>query len=344
MNRLFPALLSGCLACALPSPAPAERNAPPLSIQELRAGHAAGKAPVAVKYEKELRGGPSFDAQLVSYRSSGLAVYAMVAVPKNTPAGAELPLLIANHGFHPDPPAYGITAEGEDHRPGDYYRPVPELYASEGFVVVMPDYRGHNISEGGDYARGFLASAYYTQDVLALLAAVETLELADPENVFAWGHSLGGEVTLRALLASGEIKAASLWAPTGGSIWEQAYYYSRRQSQPDEPDSHLLAKAEVDALREDLGNLQGAFEWQSIDPLRHLHYLQTPLLIHHATGDLSTPYLWSARLAGELYRQGKNYRFHSYDSAEHFFTGETRAQAVKRDIAFFRQRITKTSR
>ena len=335
LTQITPIVFSllGLCAGGLPAVAWGEHNTPPLSIAELRGGEASS----TLNFERTIEGGPSFDAYLVSYPSSGLTVYALVAVPKHLSAASKLPVIVANHGFHPDPPAYGRTAAGVDHRPGDYYRPVPEMYSRAGFIVVMPDYRGHNISEGGEYAHGLLAPAYYAQDALALLSGLESLPRIDPENIFAWGHSMGGEVTLRVLLASDKIKAASLWSSVGGSIWEQAYYYSRYNSRFAEPDSNALAKARVDTLIKDLARLDGAFDWKSGDPLRNLRYLQTPLVIHHAAGDVSALYDWSARLAGELHRRGLRYRFYSYDSSEHFFTGADREQAAQRDIAFFRR-------
>ncbi len=139
----------------------------PLSIEAMRADdHSA-----TLTFERSLENGTSFSAYLVSYQSSGLKVYAMVAVPNTSKPKAGYPVLVANHGHVPTPEKYGITAEGIDSRPGDYYREVPEIYAREGFLVVMPDYRGHNISEGRNFTKGFLATNYYTLDVLALLSA-----------------------------------------------------------------------------------------------------------------------------------------------------------------------------
>ena len=122
----------------------------------------------------------------------------------------------------------------------------------------------------------------------------------------------------------------------GGSIWEQAYYYSRRGAGYAERGSNLLAKPRFDALLEDIARLEGAFDWKAGDPLQNLRYLQTPLVLHHAVGDAETLYNWSARLAGELHRRGREYLFYSYEGASHFFTGAAREQAVRRDIAFFR--------
>ena len=167
-----------------------------------------------LSFERDLDDGPSFTAYLVSYASSGLKVHAMVAVPKGGIPADGFPVVIANHGYVPDPRKYGITAEGVDSRPGDYYRSVPELYASRGFLVVMPDYRGHNNSEGYELIEGRNAESVgaYADDVLALLPGIGEIEGADANRVYLWSHSMGGAVSMRVLLATNSISAASFWS------------------------------------------------------------------------------------------------------------------------------------
>lgn len=161
-------------------------------------------------------GGSSFSAYLLAYRHAGLRLYALVAVPLTPPPPQGYPVLVANHGFHPDPPRYGITPEGRDWRPGNYYRPVPAAYAAAGFLVVMPDYRGHNASEGREFTTGPLAVARYAEDVAAVLTAIGTIDHADARNLFMWGHSMGGPVTIKAALALARskviVRGASLWS------------------------------------------------------------------------------------------------------------------------------------
>lgn len=125
------------------------------------------------------------------------------------------PVVVANHGYVPNPAKYGITSEGIDSRPGDYYRSVPELYTSRGFLVVMPDYRGHNSSEGFEYVDGKESVNYYAEDVVALMSGLADIEHADLDNVFMWSHSMGGAVSMRALLATDRVKAASFWSTMG---------------------------------------------------------------------------------------------------------------------------------
>jgi len=163
-------------------------------------------------YERALDDGPSFSAYLVSYNSSGLKVHAMVAVPKIEMPDDGYPVVVANHGYVPDPTKYGITAEGIDSRPGDYYRSVPELYASRGFLVVLPDYRGHNNSDGLEFTTTKESVDYYADDVIALLNILGQLKQANADRVFMWSHSMGGGVSMRVLLATDVIKGASFWA------------------------------------------------------------------------------------------------------------------------------------
>lgn len=322
-NLLWPGLMIFSAAAAA--------GQPPPTIGMLRTE----QFEVGLRYERELDPGDGFRAYLVSYRSAGFKVYAYVAVPASAKPAAGYPVLIANHGTHLDPPRYGFTAAGVDSRPGDYYRAVPGLYAAHGFMVIMPDYRGHNASEGGEYAHGFLASNYYAEDVLALLSSVATLPDADPDNVFMWGHSLGGEVTLKALLATGRVRAASLWSTVGGTIWEQAWHYSTRSNEGQPFDSSDRVKEAVVGLRAELAAIGPGYDWQDSDPSRFLEGLGTPLILHHSVGDASVPFEWSRHLAGELYLMGRRYEFYSYAGTDHFFEGEDRQQAVARDVAFF---------
>ena len=176
----------------------------------------------ALVYEKALDDGESFTAYLVSHQSSGLEVHAMVAVPKAAMPAAGFPVVVANHGYVPDPTKYGITADGVDSRPGDYYRSVPELYTSRGFLVVLPDYRGHNSSEGLEFTGKPESVDYYADDVITLLGVLHELQQSDMNNVFMWSHSMGGGVSLRAMLATDIIKGASFWAtmPVGDTLAE----------------------------------------------------------------------------------------------------------------------------
>ncbi|MEX0706675.1 MAG: alpha/beta fold hydrolase [Woeseia sp.] len=291
---------------------------------------------VELREIRRIEGGPGFDARLYQYESAGLKVHTMIAWPDRPMPKRGFPILVFNHGHHPDPPNYGISADGRNWRPGDYYRRIPELYAAEGFAVVIPDYRGHNTSEGLEFTEGLLESAYYTEDVLNLLAGLPAVDGLDADRVFVLGHSMGGDVTLRTLLATGNVTAASLWSSVGGDVWNQAYYYSRYDDPPG-PDGSAIETSVIERLRAQLSDLDGEFDTDSIDSYRFLGRLQAPVIIHHAVGDRSAAYEWSKRLAGQLAARGKRYEFWSYDSEDHLFKGCDLSLAVERDVKWFRR-------
>jgi len=311
------------VACATP---------PPKSIADLRTEH----RDVSLTLVGPIDGGPGFAARLYSYDSAGLKVHALVAIPDRAPPAGGYPVVVANHGHHPEPSQYGVTAEGRDWRPGDYYRRIPELFVARGFMVVMPDYRGHSNSEGLEFAGGMLESRYYTEDVLNLLAGLDSLTQANAEAVFMWGHSMGGEVTLRALVATDRVKAASLWSSVGGDIWDQSYYYSRYED-PAAFDSSETPKPVIERLSGAIEALAGDFDYRDSEPLLHLDHLTTPVIIQHATGDRSAAYSWSERLAKELYMRGKAYEFWSYPGDDHLFQADAMELASDRDARFFKK-------
>ncbi len=311
-------------ACAKPAPK---------SIDELRNTH----RNVSLKSLGEIKGGRGFQTELYQYESAGLNVHAIIARP-NTPApDGGYPLLIANHGHHPEPQKHGKSADGEDWRPGDYYRRIPEVFTALGYAVVMPDYRGHSNSEGFEFTVGMLESAYYPEDVLNLIDGLADIADVNQDEFFMWGHSMGGQVTLRTLLATDRIKAASVWSSTGGDIWDRAYYYSRYEN-PSAPDNSNKEKHRVTGLREHIAGLDGDFDWASVEPLHYVQYLETPVIIHHAIEDRSAAYKWSEQLAKTLYMAGMAYEFWSYEGSDHLFAGDELELAAQRDHAFFRSR------
>ena len=182
-----------------------------VSIQSLRRYAGAVKNEFHREYDRELLEGIA--RSVVSFRADGLKQYALVLKPTGTMPENGWPVLIMNHGYHPNPPDNGRVADGSTDRPGDYYRGVPLAFAKEGFLVVVPDFRGHNISEGIDYTKRTNAHRWYTRDVIAAFRALGSLPEADPSQVFMWGHSMGGNMTVRALLALGsEIRGAAIWS------------------------------------------------------------------------------------------------------------------------------------
>ncbi len=154
-----------------------------------------------------------------------LKQYALLTVPQGEPPATGWPAIIFNHGYIP-PEVYRTT---------ERYVAYVDGFARNGYVVFRADYRGHGFSEGE--ARGAYGNPDYTIDVLNGLASVKRLDYVDPDRIGMWGHSMGGYITLRAMVTSPDIKAGVIWAgvvaPT--RTWSNAGIASARHPTPFQP-------------------------------------------------------------------------------------------------------------
>jgi len=317
----YPILLVSCLVVSLScqqAKTAVEQVEAPISIEGLRQTTYAS----TLSFEKKLVGTKKYKADLWSYQSDSLKIFTLINTPKQTTK------------------KYGVsTTTGKDWRPGDYYRGIPEAYAEKGFVAITPDYRGHNVSEGFEFTKtSYLASTYYAIDVLYLIAALSDLKNVNVEEIYYLGHSMGGDVGLKMLLATNQIKAASLWAPVAATIWEQALYYGKYYDENG-------AKTDTEKMTEYLSKMETVIEklgfkydMDAGDPIHFVNQLATPLIIHHSRRENSVPYMWSESLTAKLFKYNKPFEFYAYDSDKHLLEGENRLKAVERDIAFFNKK------
>ena len=325
-------MLSANLCCAS-SPIGDGTSEELLSIAAMRHLAPTVNASFEAEFDK-----PSIDGisqRVVSFNSDGLHQYALVLEPESKPPENGWPVILINHGHHPNPPDYGRVKDGSTDRPGDYYRQVPLQFARNGYMVVVPDFRAHNNSEGFSYTEGLLESYWYTRDTITAFSALPTLKNANTDFVFMWGHSMGGKITLRAALALGKrLRAISIWSPSIGNIWESALHADLGLD--GAIDSQETEKTITKQLEADINALPFEFNASSSDAYNFMNSMEIPITIHHATHDLaSTPYSHSVGLANKLYRAGKIYHFYSYQGSEHMFRDDRLELAVRRDSSFF---------
>jgi pimeloyl-ACP methyl ester carboxylesterase len=309
-------------------------NVNPLSISGLQ--ELANSTPVEFITEYERPAIDGIQQRVVSFSVDGLHQFALILEPTGAVPGNGWPVLLLNHGHHPNPPQYGRVASGKTDRPGDYYRALPMAFARQGFMVVVPDFRGHNDSEGSEFASGPLESNWYARDSIAAFCAIDSLPRASRTDRFMWGHSMGGAVTLRALIAlKTRVKGASIWSSTTTDSIKGALYYSLMSAGLS--DSLSTAKPALNRLMSDINALPFEFKSKQGDASYFIDELETPLNIHHSVLDLkSTPYYWSVELAAKLYTSNKPYYFYSYAGDKHLFDGSNLAQAIQRDVLFFK--------
>ena len=247
----------------------------------------------------------SLSAEVAKFSVDQLTQYTLILHPESGMPKSGWPVIIFNHGFHPEPFMNGRRSEdGANDRPGDYYREIPQALARQGFLVVAPDYRGHNDSEGAEFTLQESSPHWYARDVLGVIAALEGTDRANMEHLFMLGHSMGGHVTLIAAAVLGD-------RLQGSSVW-----------------SVSLPSAATEGL------LQGELDLTS---QLQLGKISGPVNIHHAKDDPTTVFEGSAALAQRLEWLGKTNKLYQYLSEKHLFTEDNLQRAIKRDIELFRR-------
>ena len=120
--------------------------------------------------EQTLAPGANYYQYVVSYKSDGLKIYALMTVPMGQKPATGWPVVIFNHGYIP-PAQYRTT---------ERYVAYVAAFARSGYIVFKSDYRGHGDSEGR--ASGGYGSPDYTIDVLNAVGVHEALQGRRPES------------------------------------------------------------------------------------------------------------------------------------------------------------------
>jgi len=301
------------------TPAPTATPVPhPMSIIALRNQEYPGSEITVVK---ELDRGVNYRRYYVYYLSEGLKIYALLTIPNGEKPEEGFPAIVFNHGYIP-PDVYKTTER--------YIAYVDQL-ARAGYVVFRIDYRGHDQSEGE--ATGAYGDPGYQVDVMNALASLKQHPDVNPEKIGMWGHSMGGYLTLRAMVISNDVKAGVIWAGVVASYSDLLYNWRRTGAFTPSPSS--TGRGWRSAWIEQYGTPeQNPTFWNSISATSYLNNLSGPLELHHGTADEDVPVEFSIRLA-ELGRQsGQIVNLYTYEGDNHnisnYFT-----QAMNQTIAFF---------
>jgi pimeloyl-ACP methyl ester carboxylesterase len=168
----------------------------------------------------------NLDRHLLQFSNDGLVQYGLFIKAKNNQS-KNVGLIVMAHGFHPDPPKYGKLPSGESKRPGDYYRGWVEAYGSAGASVFVPDYRGHNSSQGFSFTHQAkkveLPELYYAEDLVAGVLALENILGFEFRSIVLVGHSMGSPIAYwAASQLGGRVKLVSLWSSANYKLPEEA--------------------------------------------------------------------------------------------------------------------------
>ncbi len=301
----------------------------PLMIEVMRQQTYPGSE---ITVERQLADGANYSQYVVSYLSEGNQIFALLTIPFGETPPSGWPVVIFNHGYIP-PEVYQTT---------ERYVAYVDYFARNGYIVFKSDYRGHGNSEGN--ATGGYSTPNYTIDVLNGMASVKTLAEADPERIGMWGHSMGGQITLRAMVVNDEIKAGVIWAGVIASYPDIWTYWRRadpnRPTPTPNPNPGTFTRGR---WRTQLFDTYGDFDenpefWAAVSPNSYLDEISGPVQLHHGTGDTVVPIILSDLLAAELDAAGVENEYYVLQGDDHnisqFFT-----LSMQRSLAFFDEHV-----
>ena len=301
-----------------PTPLPTH----PLQIEVMRQDSYPGSSLI---FEQSLSSGATYSRHIVSYQSEGNKIFALLTIPFGNIPPTGWPVVIFNHGYIP-PTIYRST---------ERYIAYVDSFANNGYIVLRSDYRGHGDSEGA--AVGGYGTPAYTIDVLNAVASIKTLRDADPDRIGMWGHSMGGQITLRAMVVSDDIKAGVIWGGVVGSYPDLLEYWHRFSGDgltPTPDITRTRGRWRVELIENYGYPEENPLFWASISPNAYVSDLSGPIQLHHGTNDTSVPYILSELLHAEIQAVGIPTEIHLYEGDNHCITANF-TRAMQRSIMFF---------
>lgn len=292
------------------TPVPTPTPLHPFAIEAMRARDYPGSD---IVIEQVLEPGSNYQRYIVSYQSDGLKIYALMTVPDGDKPATGWPVIVFNHGY----------IQPSQYRTTEHYVAYQDALARAGYITFKSDFRGHGSSEGtpsGHFAPG------YTIDVLNAVGSLKKYPDADPNRIGMWGHSLGGEITLRAMVISQDIMAGIIWAGTVAPPSKQlSMWGGGLHGGPSAPRE----------LVDQYGTPEENPEfWASLSATSYLGYLSGPVQLHHGEADGEVPLSWSQALYDGIIQAGKVVEIYTYPGSDHNIS-QGFDLAMQRTIEFF---------
>jgi len=268
-----------------------------------------------------------YSSFLTNYTSDGLKINALLTIPNKDSGQARMtdkwPAVIFVHGYIV-PAQYKTLVN---------YASFIDFMARD-LVVFKIDLRGHGDSQGEP--TGAYYSSDYVIDILNAYSALETLDFVNKEKIGLWGHSMGGNVVMRAFAAKPEIPKVVIWAGAVYSYTDfQEFGISDSSYRPPQLSSERVRK------REELFNtygqpVAGSDFWAKVAPTTYLNDLEGQLEIHHAIDDNVVGIGYSRNLMSLLDSTSVYHKLYEYKIGGHNLTGSSFTQAMQRTADFLK--------
>ena len=281
---------------------------PALMREDFRAGR--------IRQQRVVAETDAYTRSEVTYESGDLTVSGVLLRPHGR---GPFPGIVLNHGYID--PSYYVTGQGLARE--------QDWLARAGFAVLHTDYRGH---AGSDPALPLDREARlgYTRDAINAVLALEKEPYVDPDRMAMLGRSMGGGVTLNALVAQPDlVEAAVIYASVSSRYLDNLRHFTAR-SRPDA----------VRALFERFGTPgEEPRFYRELSSRTFFDRVSDPLLIHHGSADETCPFPWATTTQRLLERAGTDSRLEVYRGEHHSFIPQWQ-DSIERTVEFLRRQFS----
>ena len=258
----------------------------------------------------ELDGVKLANVQAISYPAAdGVKIPAYLTLPPGMTSARGLPAIVLPHGGPSARDEWGF----------DW---LSQFYASRGFVVLQPEFRGSlGYGDAWFQANGFKSWRVAIGDVLAAGHWLVDQQMADPQKLGILGWSYGGYAALQsAVVEPGLFKAVVAIAPvTDLAALKEEW---RRWS-------NFYVEAAV------VGDGPHVREGS---PLQNAEKIKAPVLLFHAALDRNVSIEQSKSMAERMKAVGGRCELVTWDDLDHYLEDSSaRALMLRKSEAFLRQ-------
>ena len=247
-------------------------------------------------------------------------IYGVLTLPPGYKAGTRYKTLIHLHGGPEEAFTVGFNA--------NWYN-YGALFASQGYVVLQPNYRGSagqeiNFTEG-DYKD---AGGKEFDDMMAGVDWLEQQGIADPGRLAIAGWSYGGLMTSWAVTHTDRFKVAM----SGAAVND---LYSMATTTDIAP-SYLASYMGPLATPED------AARYDQHSAIRYVEACHTPVLVLHGEADVRVPLSQGQEFYHALRFLNREAEMVTYPREPHIFSErEHQIDSLTRELAWFEQHLPK---
>jgi dipeptidyl aminopeptidase/acylaminoacyl peptidase len=219
-------------------------------------------------------------------------------------------------------PAVVFVHGGPNFEFGEFFYPLPQVLAHEGYVVLAPNYRGSTgygtAFRNANFREWGHADAF---DVIDAARWLQTQDFVDPNWIAVVGPSYGGYLTLCAITLEPELFCAAV-DMFGDSDIVESYRHGERAGRLD--------------LKRQMGTPEENPEgYRRGSPIHAAERIQAPLLILHGKDDTLVVPLMSEKMIEAMKIEEKYVESHFYEGEEHGFEmPTTKKDAWERVVKF----------